>query len=877
MVIQLFPCYSYSKVGIVREVFPYDCSVGGEVNIIDESAEERSARFRDYQLKIQTQEAAEKNLAISALTDFHLAFCSVEYDNKLSAEQLVVSDELPNLVESLIFVSSRQDISNQHAHIAAQLALKFSSYIADAAQRTDVRRKAIKANLRYAVNSRDAALIDAFFDEQVRVLQSQKKDQIIYPYKILDEIKKELGEISIDDLARVNPLAIQRTLYSFVAKFPEPEISAADCIGISKEAGKLHAFLIGIEKVGDFSLRGPVNDIKLLQKTLEIRGFKDIRMAANVTRRQLITQMRTLVTETNCGDSILFHYSGIPAPGRVCSGDNIDCQIKGWNSSLALADTSADGENVLFAAELSQFISAIRNRGANVLMIIDTNNAADLNLFELQKLATPQSTIWTGRLIASDTHVRSERDLGNITQIQEGAGAFAVFYATDSHQSAYESDIKISEQDTQNLGYFTYSVARVLQTETNPTVRDMLLAIQKEYVSVLTEHKPFLNQERRPRPVLDASAPDMRFFQTMKPIELGTLDIEILSPEKTRGVRVLKTPKFKIIGRLINPQNYANLTVDLKPIEVASNGQFSVEIELSPGKSELQFMAIDYNYVFHTKRIEFELSDDLERLAGEGNKYALIIGNQNYIDNHFKDLKTPHRDAEDIAALLRDLYGFKTAIPLRTGSKLDLILLDAAERQIQSTLRQLRNRLTENDTLIIYYAGHGVYQKDIDRAYWLPVDAEPDADYTWIKATDLTDTLKQFTARNILVVADSCYSGAMAKRDVPELKTLDEDRRKALLKAATRKSRILISSGGTEPVLDSGGGNHSVFALAFITALKEMDKDIFSSQEMYSQYIYPMVQGNENQEPQHKELEQSGHEGGDVIFWHTIAENAKTQ
>jgi hypothetical protein len=369
----------------------------------------------------------------------------------------------------------------------------------------------------------------------------------------------------------------------------------------------------------------------------------------------------------------------------------------------------------------------------------------------------------------------------------------------------------------------------------------------------------------------------MRFLGRQEPIEQGTLDIDILSPELTRGVVLVQSSKFKIAGRLSNPQKYASLTIDLEPVRVASNGHFSVEIERLPGRQQLQFAAIDYNFVFHTKIIEFELPDDLGRVVSEGKRYALIIGNQDYINDHYRDLETPRNDAESIGNLLRKHYGFETTIQSSTGSVVNLTMFDATQREIHSTIRLLRNRLPENSTLIVYYAGHGVYQEDIDRAYWLPVDAEPDADYTWIKATDLTDTLKQFAARNILVVADSCYSGAMAKRDVPELKKLDEDRRKALLKAATRKSRILISSGGTEPVLDGGGGSHSVFARAFITALQRMDKEIFSSQEIYSQFIYPMVQGNENQEPQHKELEQSGHEGGDVIFWRTTFETTAVQ
>jgi len=827
---------------------------------------------------------SESDRVTSALKEFRQAFCTIEYNQELNLDRLVGGEEPREHVEALALISSRQDIGERDASIAADFVLQLSSRLTDDTQRQAILEKAIKVKLAYAVANEDVATVGAFFDDLFYDVLSQKGDLSANPYLALREIQKATGNISIDDLARVNNLGIQRALYSLVAKFPEPERSVADCVGLLKRTGAVRALLVGVGEYNSpemYDSAGPINDIELLKRTLEVREIEDIRLAVNITRNQLISQMRALVLDTDCGDSVVFHFSGWALPlDSACSDAKSACALKGWNLALALADTILKGRhNVLYAAELSQFITAIRNRGANVSMIIDTDNAAALNIVGLQKLANPPTAFWTGRLLASGKPVSTNRDLGSITAVHEGAGAFAVFYAADADHSAYEYKIAIPEQEPRVLGVFTYAVARVLQTSKNPTVRELLLAIDQEYVTELTKQRErtVIVEKDPPIPVLDASAPDMQFLGGQEPIEQGTLDIDILSPKLTRGVTPVRSSKIKIVGRLIDPQKYASLTIDLKPVQVASTGDFSVEIELLPGRQELQFVAIDYNFVFRTKKIEFELPDDLARVAREGKKYALIIGNQDYIDDHYRDLETPRRDAETIGNLLRDRYGFETAIQSSTGSVVDLTLLNATHREIHSTIRLLRSRLPENSTLVVYYAGHGVYQEDIDRAYWLPVDAEPDAEYTWIKATDLIDTLKQFAARNILVVADSCYSGAMAKRDVPDLESLDDDRRKALLKAATRKSRILISSGGTEPVLDGGGGAHSVFARAFITALKQMDKEIFSSQEMYSQFILPMVQGNENQEPQHKELEQSGHEGGDVIFWHTTVETTALQ
>jgi len=37
-----------------------------------------------------------------------------------------------------------------------------------------------------------------------------------------------------------------------------------------------------------------------------------------------------------------------------------------------------------------------------------------------------------------------------------------------------------------------------------------------------------------------------------------------------------------------------------------------------------------------------------------------------------------------------------------------------------TSLNNLRNKLTENDNLVIYYAGHGDIDKTDQSAYWLP-------------------------------------------------------------------------------------------------------------------------------------------------------------
>ena len=44
----------------------------------------------------------------------------------------------------------------------------------------------------------------------------------------------------------------------------------------------------------------------------------------------------------------------------------------------------------------------------------------------------------------------------------------------------------------------------------------------------------------------------------------------------------------------------------------------------------------------------------------------------------------------------------------------------------------MRKKLGSNDNLLIYYAGHGEFDKNVEKAYWLPVDAQRDDPTNWI-------------------------------------------------------------------------------------------------------------------------------------------------
>jgi hypothetical protein len=243
-----------------------------------------------------------------------------------------------------------------------------------------------------------------------------------------------------------------------------------------------------------------------------------------------------------------------------------------------------------------------------------------------------------------------------------------------------------------------------------------------------------------------------------------------------------------------------------------------------------------------------------------GRYYAIVIGNQNY--QQIESLQTPKYDAARAARILADKYGFTVQI-----------LDDANDITMLKTINDLNSVLKPEDNVLIYYAGHGARLKSgsLESGYWLPVNADaPPEDRFWVPNEQITGHLGRLVAKRVLVVADSCYSGLLST-DPSYLFLNDKvSYSKEYIKfKLPKRSRLLLASGGDQPVLDEGGGNNSVFARAFLDEL-EGNQGILSAPELFSRIRKRVeVAAARNkfvQTPQFKSIKGAGHEVGDFFF-----------
>jgi len=226
--------------------------------------------------------------------------------------------------------------------------------------------------------------------------------------------------------------------------------------------------------------------------------------------------------------------------------------------------------------------------------------------------------------------------------------------------------------------------------------------------------------------------------------------------------------------------------------------------------------------------------------------HALIVGINRY--KHWPNLRSAANDAQAVADILKSNFGY---------TDITLLLNEDATRLNVLTALDKYTRLTEQDNLLIYYAGHG-WMDDYQSGFWVPYDAPKDCKFDYIANSRIVnDYFKKYRVRHLLVIADSCFSGALMRGQEHK-----RDNKWKLPAGFRKPSRWVLTSGDLAPVPDDAGGGHSPFATRFIQFLKYSDEAAFGIQDLY---VY--VRKNLKTEPLCEPIHTAMHmPGGEYVF-----------
>ncbi|MBL7077219.1 MAG: caspase family protein [Kiritimatiellae bacterium] len=199
--------------------------------------------------------------------------------------------------------------------------------------------------------------------------------------------------------------------------------------------------------------------------------------------------------------------------------------------------------------------------------------------------------------------------------------------------------------------------------------------------------------------------------------------------------------------------------------------------------------------------------------------HALVIGVNRY--KHWRSLRQAREDAQNVASLLRSRYGFKAVTTLYDEQ--------ASLEGIIRELRVLTRKLTPNDSLLIYFAGHGYYDKLMKKGYWIPSEGREEAGgmpaiNDWLQNSNLKEYTDAMKARHVLVVSDSCFSGAMLRGGRIDIETKQNTWYR---RAISQPTRWCVASGDLETVPDQ-----SIFAKKFLQTLQYPRQSVFAASDL---------------------------------------------
>ena len=231
--------------------------------------------------------------------------------------------------------------------------------------------------------------------------------------------------------------------------------------------------------------------------------------------------------------------------------------------------------------------------------------------------------------------------------------------------------------------------------------------------------------------------------------------------------------------------------------------------------------------------------------ATVANNYFLGIGIDQY--QHVGKLSNAVRDTRMISEVLSEKYGFEY----------QQLLFDkkATRLGILNVLREQIDRVGKEDNLVIYFSGHGHYDKWLRDAYWVPVDARFGDNTDYISYDFIRRSVAAMRARHIFLVVDSCYSGAnMVSKRHESLQRFEKD-----------PSRWMLASGRNEVVPDGISGGNSPFATQLLDVLTRYSGEGIRVSELVNKVTTAVIHDS-YQTPVGRPLFQVGDKGGEFVF-----------
>lgn len=230
-------------------------------------------------------------------------------------------------------------------------------------------------------------------------------------------------------------------------------------------------------------------------------------------------------------------------------------------------------------------------------------------------------------------------------------------------------------------------------------------------------------------------------------------------------------------------------------------------------------------------------------------KIAVLVGINDYGDKDIPQLENAIPDADGVGRVFAEKLGYEVRVA-KNPDKAGII----------GMLNNLAAEVGGNDSVVIYFAGHGYSLEENGAGYWLAADSMASDPKGWISNSDIAQLLSSMRSKQMTLISDSCYSGAFAREGLGAVgKNVTAD------DVLAKRSVVVLSSGGDEPVADEGKGGHSIFAWNLMQVVNTVTawtpgSTVFADVQAGVRKEFP-------QTPKYGSLTAAGHQaGGDYLF-----------
>ena len=322
--------------------------------------------------------------------------------------------------------------------------------------------------------------------------------------------------------------------------------------------------------------------------------------------------------------------------------------------------------------------------------------------------------------------------------------------------------------------------------------------------------------------------------------------IEILEPEEwrgagERGIVVRARRSLRIVGRAGHSTGIREVRLNGERaalrVEPTGETRFTGYVRVRADAREVEVTVYPvagrrFTQLYHLEALPAEQSYDSPDEAWQeseggfrGRRWAVVVGISDYQDERIPSLQYADDDALAIHEFLTSeqagLGGFEPE-----NVRL-LVNEEATNRNVRSALFSFLRSATEDDLVIIYFAGHGTADPErLEEHYLLTHDSDiDDLPATALLMEDVSDAVRRVYYHHLVIIADACHSaglgGQVGARDF----------------ALNRINQVFLDR------LEGSTGGYATFTASQVTQLSREDSRWGGGHGVFTHFILEALEG----------------------------------